>query len=116
MGLKSRNKGKTGEREARDQVRTHWNAPDCVRSAQVSGKFAGDLLGGPEGLHLEVKRYKRITATDFMDQAIEDAGDGEIPVVLLREDHGQWLALVRMEDTPAFAERIRMALGETELP
>lgn len=103
MGLKSRDKGKVGEREARDQVRQHWDCPNCVRSAQVSGKFTGDLMGGPAGLHLEVKRYKRITTTDFMKQAIADAGEGEIPVVLMREDYGTWLALVRMEDTRAFA-------------
>lgn len=108
MGLKSRDKGKRGEREARDQVRTLWNAPGCVRTAQVSGKYSGDLMGGPEGLHLEVKRYKRIVASDFMKQAIEDAAPGEIPVVLSREDGGDWLVTVRMKDSLEFAERIRV--------
>ena len=111
MGLASRNKGKSGEREARDQVKEVWNCPDCFRSAQACGSYSADLLGGPPGLHLEVKRYKRIVAADFMTQASEDAKDDEVPVVLMREDSGKWLVMVRMEDTPKFAERIRMALG-----
>lgn len=102
MGKASRDKGKVGEREARDQVRTHWNAPDCIRTAQVSGKFSGDLMGGPEGLHLEVKRYKRIVSTDFMKQAEEDASPGEIPVVLSREDRGDWLVTIKMKDSVEF--------------
>lgn len=111
MAKISRDKGKRGEREARDQVRNLWNAPDCVRTAQVSGKYAGDLMGGPAGIHIEVKRYKRIASTDFMKQAVEDAAPGEVPVVLMREDGGDWLVTFRMADTEDFVERIRLALG-----
>lgn len=111
MGKASRDKGKVGEREARDKVRALWNSPDCQRSAQVSGLFVSDVSGGPEGLHLEVKRYKKIAACRFMEQAIEDSGghgsaEGSVPTVLMREDFGDWHVMVRMEDAEDFARRL----------
>jgi len=114
MGKASRDKGKRGELEARDQVRRIWKCPGCIRSAQVSGQFASDLMGGPDGLHLEVKRYRRVVAADFMQQAKEDAKASEIPTVLLRENEGEWLVMVRMEDTVEWARRIIEAVERGE--
>ena len=102
MGKASRDKGKRGELEARDMVREYWNSPKCVRSAQVSGQFAGDLMYGPHGLHLEVKRYKRIVSSDFMVQAQEDQQPGEVPVVLSRQDGRGWDVTFPMNQTRAF--------------
>jgi hypothetical protein len=110
MGKASRDKGKRGEREARDQVKEHWNSPECVRTAQVSGKFSGDLMGGPKGLHLEVKRYRRIVSADFMKQAADDAQEGEVPVVLSREDGGDWLVTFRIQDTDELLRRLRATI------
>lgn len=107
MGKPSRDKGKRGELEARDKVRDLWGCPNTQRSAQVSGKYSCDLLGGPEGLHLEVKRYAQIAASRFMDQAQADAfGGPDIPVVLMREDGGEWLCMFRMRDTKEFLARL----------
>lgn len=103
--VNSRDKGKRGELEARDQVRQHWSCPNCVRSAQVSGKFSADLLGGPDGLHLEVKRYAKIAAMDFMEQAVRDSKD-LIPVVLMRENDGDWVMMVRLQDSVGFSRKL----------
>lgn len=118
MGKASRDKGKRGELEARDAVREHWHSPHCHRSAQAGGSFAADLLKGPPGLHLEVKRYAKIAALRFLDQAIQDSGCGATPVVLLKEDRGEWCFLLRMRDTEAFLNALheadeRQALGLT---
>lgn len=110
--MSSRAKGKRGELEARDQVRVHWHCPQCTRAAQVSGKFSADLLGGPPGLHLEVKRHKRIAALGFMEQAERDAGKDECPVVLMREDHrAEWFVLFCIEDTERFVAAYLAARG-----
>ncbi len=103
--MNSRQKGKRGELEARDYVRKWWHAPECIRSAQAGGAFTADLLGAGDGLHVEVKRRKKIGATHFMKQAEEDCGDKEVPVVLMREDqYGSWLVMFRIEDTQQFID------------
>lgn len=106
MGKPSRDKGKRGEREARDKVRELWNSPDCVRTAQVSGKYSSDLMEGPPHMHIEVKRYSKIAAARFMEQAQDDCPVFQIPVVLMREDTGEWLVMVRMEDSVEFAREL----------
>ena len=114
MGKASREKGKRGEREARDQVKVLWNCPDCVRTAQVSGKFSSDLMGGPEGLHLEVTRYARVVSYGWMVQAIEDSAPGEVPVVLSKEDRGEWCLTIKLEDSVEFARRLLGHLHQQE--
>lgn len=87
-------------------VRELWHSPQCVRSAQVSGAFSSDLMYGPEGLHIEVKRYKRIVSYDFMVQAMEDSRPGDVPVVLSRQDGGSWTVTIPMERAFDFADRL----------
>lgn len=104
--VNSRAKGARGERSARDAVRLYWGAEACVRTAQVSGKFSSDLTGALEGAHLEVKCLAGIHALRFLDQARRDAKEGEIPVVLMKEDRGPWVVMVEIERSPEFAERL----------
>ena len=106
--MNSKAKGKRGELEARDYVRQHWFAPQCIRSAQAGGAFAADLLHAGENLHVEVKRRQRIAATHFMRQAEQDCGDMDVPVVLMREDkYPSWLVVMRIEDTGKFLKIIQ---------
>ena len=112
MGKASRDKGKRGEREARDMVRDHWDSPKCIRSIQVSGTYAADLLYGPPGLHLEVKRYAKIGAVRFMEQAERDAREDDIPLVLLREDQGRWYVMVPLSQSVDFARRIQEHMAD----
>jgi len=95
--MNSRRKGKRGELEARDLVREHWHSPKCIRSAQVSGKYAADLLEGPPGLHLEVKLVSKIGAMKYYRQAEDDAKSNEVPVVLMRENDGPWMVMFTAE-------------------
>lgn len=112
MGKRSRDKGKVGEREARDMVRKLWGSPECQRSAQACGSFTADLLGGPPGLHLEVKRYARIVPADWVQQATEDSKkSGDVPVVLCREDRGEWNVIIPMEQAEEFARALIEHLG-----
>lgn len=102
--MNSRQKGARGERQARDAVKLHWGASDCIRAAQANGAYSGDLLGAPEGLHVEVKFYQRIAALKFLRQAESDAQEGEVPVVLMRENGDkEWTVMVRLKDSGALA-------------
>ena len=105
MGKASRDKGKRGEREARDVVRSMWRSPNCIRSAQVSGSFASDLMYGPEGLHLEVKRYARIAAVRWLEQAQNDS-KGDVPVVLFKEDRGEWYIAMPIDRSEEFSRTL----------
>ena len=112
MGKASRDKGKRGEREARDACKEHWGAQDCRRAQQYCGADStADLLNALPECHVEVKRYKRIVASDFMKQAVEDS-DNQLPIVLMREDGDVWLVVLRIEDSPEFAQRLLKQLGD----
>lgn len=113
--MNSRDKGKRGEREARDQVRTHWHAANCIRAAQSNGKHSADLLDAGASLHVEVKRIANIAALKFFQQAERDRKRGEIPVVLMRQNGsiaGQersmtgWVVMFAIEDTDQFVRNI----------
>ena len=41
-----------------------------------------------------------------MDQATLDAGTDDVPVVLHRKNHEQWLAIVPLSELQTLAERI----------
>ena len=102
--MNNRERGKRGEREARDAVNLHLGMAS-IRSAQAGGKFASDLLH-TGNLHVEVKKRKALAVSAFMEQAIGDCGT-RIPVVLMREDRGGWLVMLRIEDARAFAREIQ---------
>jgi hypothetical protein len=110
--MNSRDKGKRGEREARDYVRKHWHAVNCIRAAQSNGKHSADLLDAGASLHVEVKRYARVAAMEFIQQAERDRKEGEIPVVLMRQNgsmRGQgrsltWMVMFPIEDTEQFVQ------------
>lgn len=108
--MSSRERGKRGEREARDAWNQHIGA-GAIRSAQSHGKEAADLLG-TGAVHVEVKKRRKIAVQSFMDQAVGDCGE-RIPVVMMRQDRGGWLVMLRVEDARAFAREV---LGTATIP
>jgi len=100
--VNSRDKGARGERDARDAVREYWHAHKCIRAGQANGSYSADLLDALPNAHVEVKRIKRIPATDFVKQAQRDRQPTEFPVVLMREDEGEWLVVFPLKDSDAF--------------
>lgn len=107
MPINSRQKGKRGELEARDEVRRLWGCLGCIRSAQAGGAFAADLLHGPPLTHLEVKLHKKIAALKHLRQAERDKSEEEIPIVLMRESGDKrWVVMLYMEDAERFVESL----------
>ena len=103
-GAYQRTKGAGGEREAAKAIAAHLGLP-MERGARNGIPGAPDLIGWPD-VHVEVKRRTAITAARWLDQAIGDASahDGCRPVVVMREDRGEWMVLMRLEDLPDIAQ------------
>ena len=102
MGLRSRNKGKRGEREAAAEV-ARVLGTSAARGRQFCGSpDSPDIVTGLADVHFEVKRCEALSLYAAMQQAIDDAGD-RLPVVLHRRNRQPWVAIVRLDDLPRLA-------------
>ena len=112
--MNSRNKGKRGELEASKALAQHLGI-DTRRTAQVDGGLSADIIGW-DGVHIEVKRRKRLSAIDYLRQAERDT-NGDTPIALMREDGDtEWSVLVRLADLPALCERYAAISGRPTYP
>lgn len=101
MGRASRDKGRRGEQEV---ARIFREAGFDVDRVPNSGglRVKGDLTG-LEGFHLEVKRQERLCIPEWLSQAHEEAGEGEIPTLIFRQSKrpgsvGDWQAVLPLAD------------------
>lgn len=93
--MNSREKGKRGELELAGILREYGY--DTRRGQQFCGiNGDADVVGLPK-VHLEVKRVERLNIEDAMSQSKRDAKDGEIPVVVHRKNHCNWLVTMELE-------------------
>lgn len=98
--MNSKHKGSRGERQLRDVWREN-GYKGAYRSQQYSGKgeSSADIEGISPLLHIECKvGYSYKTIYDFVDQAVRDAKEGEIPIVNCKMDRKEWLCVLRLED------------------
>lgn len=110
--MNSRQKGARIEREAAKAVTAI--GIEMERGARNGVPGADDCVGWP-GVHVEVKGRKKIAAMDFMRQSVRDA-KGNLPVVVMREDRGEFVLMVRLSDLPALCERYAKATGRPVYP
>jgi hypothetical protein len=99
MGLKSRQKGKRGEREAAKAINALLGC-NAKRGQQRSGVEVADIVDGIPCTHLECKLYRKIGAIRFLEQAERDAKASDVPVVIMREDNGSWCVMCRLSNLP----------------
>lgn len=112
MGLRSRNKGKRGEREAAAEIRRLFRT-DAARGCQHrGGSESPDVVTAIYGVHFEVKRTEALRLYAAIEQAVTDAGSSQIPVVLHRANDRPWVAIVRLDDLPALAVQLYLTLAE----
>ncbi|MCL2631496.1 MAG: hypothetical protein FWD45_00150 [Coriobacteriia bacterium] len=92
MGKAAREKGARGERELASKLR-ELGFEHSRRGYQWLGALTeADIESALPGIHIECKRTNRFLSR-FMFQAMNDAPDGLIPVVMWRRDHGEWIAV-----------------------
>jgi Holliday junction resolvase len=91
MGLKSKTKGKVGEREVAELLR------EFGYNARRGQQFAGggdspDVVSDLEGFHIEVKRTgKQTDVFAALDQAKRDRKPGEDALVFHRKNNKDWI-------------------------
>lgn len=95
--MNSRDKGKRGERELAAWL-TERGFPASRGAQHRGGPDSPDVLCPGLPLHFEVKRTETLRLHEAMAQALEDAGEGKVPVVAHRRSGGEWLAILRLED------------------
>ena len=94
--MNSREKGKRGERQWRDELRANGYA--ARRGQQFSGSpDSPDVVcDSLPWIHFEVKAVERLNIEDAMDQARRDAGV-KVPVVAHRRSFRPWLVTMEAE-------------------
>lgn len=61
---------------------------------------------------MEVKLRKSLAVYEFIEQAVRDAKDVKVPVVLMRRDRDEWLVMLRMSDTLRFIKALNEARND----
>jgi Holliday junction resolvase len=94
--MNSREKGKRGERQWRDELRANGYA--ARRGQQFSGSpDSPDVVCGElSWLHFEVKAVERLNIEDAMEQALRDAG-AKVTIVAHRRNFRPWLVTMEAE-------------------
>ena len=58
----------------------------------------GDVTGGPEACHIEVKRQERLNVPAALAQVRADADPLELPVLVHRPSRSEWMATIPLAD------------------
>jgi len=102
----SRAKGCRGELELAAYLTD--NGHPARRGQQYSGSpDSPDVVCPSLPLHFEVKRVERLRLHEAMQQAIDDAGRGMVPVVAHKANRKPWLAIMKLSDLMALIQSMQ---------
>lgn len=105
--MNSNRKGKEGERELANLLRDKYGYKSR-RGQQFCGSNGdADVVGLPD-IHIECKRVEKLNIYEAVEQSINDAREGEIPTVMHRKNHKDWLVTMTMEDWMELYEKQRI--------
>ena len=94
--MNSNRKGKDGERELAHELEKYGYS--TRRGQQFCGANGdADVVGLP-GFHIECKRVEKLNIIEAYRQSVNDAKDGEIPVVMHRKNYQPWLVTLELKD------------------
>lgn len=94
--INSRQKGKRGELELSHILNDAGF--DTRRGQQFCGANGDADVVGLEGVHIECKRVENLNLYNAMEQATNDARNGEFPTVFHRKDRKPWLVTMKLTD------------------
>lgn len=103
MPINSRAKGKRGELEIANVLKEYGY--DTRRGVQYNGSDGSPDVVGLPNIHIEVKRVEALNLDKAMKQSIDDAREGEVPVVMHRKDRHEWLVTMQLDEWMKFYER-----------
>lgn len=100
MPINSKMKGKAGELELAEFLRSH-GVTAARRNGQqgIGGSVEAPDVSGLPGYHIECKRCETGSLYDWLDQSRRDAGSSSCtPIVFHRKNHKKWVAILDAED------------------
>lgn len=104
MTINSREKGKRIERAAAKALSEMGFK--CRRGVQYQGgPGSADVVGIP-GVHLEIKGTERFQLHKSLEQSKAEAGEGEVPLVLLKQNGKPWVVICELDRLIDLAEKI----------
>ncbi len=107
MGKASRDKGARGERELASLLNRLFPWAHASRGQQhKGGPDSPDVAHKLFGLHFECKRTESVSIYADLEQACQDAGKDQIPVLAHRRNGHEWVFVILAEDAPAFAKAL----------
>lgn len=95
--MNSRRKGADGEREL-SNILKEAGFSECRRGQQYCGANGDPDIVGLPGIHIECKRVEALNIDKAMDQARNDAKEGDVPVVCHRKNGRKWKVTLSLED------------------
>ena len=96
MSKMQREKGKSFERKIASILQEHGYA--ARRGQQYSGASGDADVIGLKGIHIECKAVEKMALYSWMEQSIHDAREGEIPIVVHKQNRKDILCTMRFED------------------
>ena len=96
MSKMQREKGKAFERKVARILLEHGY--DARRGQQYCGASGDADVVGLDGIHIECKAVEKMTLYAWMEQSIHDAREGEIPIVVHKQNRKDILVSMRFED------------------
>ena len=98
--MNAKKKGSAGERELLHLLEAHGIPAHRNDQRFVGGlerpDIAAEVCGLP--LHIEVKRQEHLRLTEAVAQAVHDANNHAMPVVVHRSNRQPWLVTWRLAD------------------
>lgn len=110
--MNSKRKGKVGELEASKELARILKCEARRGQQFAGGADSPDIVHSIPGVHVEVKRKESLRLYKALAQAIDDAKNGEAPIVLHRQNKQPWVVVVRLDDLPALATAVYLQLAE----
>lgn len=108
MTINSKQKGKRGELEVAELLRSHGF--EARRGQQFQGgPGSPDVVHSIPGVHIEVKRVETFNAYKALGQAVEDRNEWETPVVFHRRKREPWVVVLFADDYLNLLNELKMA-------
>ena len=98
--MTAKKKGSAAERELLHLLEAHGITAHRNLQQFIGGVDNPDIAATVCGLpvHLEVKRQERLRLSAVVAQAVHDASNHALPVVVHRSNRQPWLVTARLED------------------
>jgi hypothetical protein len=112
--MNSKRKGKRGELDAAHAIYEYLGIR-ARRGIQYAGTpDSPDVVADLPHVHWEVKRVERLNVPEALEQAIRQAADYQVPVLLHRQNRRPWLVTVRLSDLRRLVEKIAKAINDPQ--